>query len=104
MTFVMPIADTRRAAYDFWFTVDAPEAIGADGKPITDLPPDAGTQIRLQGVPASRGIATGTARIIDNPQSGYQLKRGEILVTRSTDPGWTPIFPLVHCGGIASPV
>jgi phosphoenolpyruvate synthase/pyruvate phosphate dikinase len=45
----------------------------------------------LVGVPVSPGVYEGTARIVDAPV-GAQLERGEILVTHSTDPSWTPLF------------
>ena len=36
----------------------------------------------------------GPARIARSPQEAALLERGEILVARSTDPGWTPAFAL----------
>jgi pyruvate,water dikinase len=53
-----------------------------------DAPLASGT---LQGVPASPGIVTGTARVILDPH-GATLSPGEILVAPTTDPGWTPLF------------
>jgi pyruvate,water dikinase len=48
---------------------------------------------RLIGVGVSRGRAVGPARIILDPVvEGARLRRGDILVTRATDPGWTPLF------------
>ena len=44
-----------------------------------------------KGTPVSPGVYEGAARIADTP-SGAQLERGEILVTHSTDPSWTPLF------------
>ncbi len=50
----------------------------------------------LTGVPASAGQASGTARVVAQPGSLDDLLRclhpGDILVTRATDPGWTPAF------------
>lgn len=45
----------------------------------------------LTGIPVSPGVYEGTVRIIRHPK-GAHLERGEILVTRSTDPAWTPLF------------
>jgi pyruvate,water dikinase len=45
----------------------------------------------LRGSPASPGVATGTARVIQSPV-GARLEPGDILVAPSTDPGWTPLF------------
>ena len=46
----------------------------------------------LQGVGAPAGKATGIARLINHPGEGNKLQPGEVLVTPSTDPGWTPLF------------
>jgi len=32
-------------------------------------------------------------RRLDNPEQGDQLQPGEILVTTTTNIGWTPLFP-----------
>src|SRR5207247_6794951 len=45
----------------------------------------------LSGTPASAGVVTAKARVILDPV-GARLEPGEILVTPSTDPGWTPLF------------
>jgi rifampicin phosphotransferase len=45
----------------------------------------------LKGTPASAGVVTATARVILDPV-GARLEPGEILVSPSTDPGWTPLF------------
>ncbi|WP_280423581.1 PEP-utilizing enzyme [Nocardia carnea] len=46
----------------------------------------------LTGLPACAGVATGIARVIDDPADAGDLEPGEILVAPLTDPGWTPIF------------
>ncbi|ABR48078.1 pyruvate phosphate dikinase, PEP/pyruvate-binding [Alkaliphilus metalliredigens QYMF] len=45
----------------------------------------------LQGVPISSGEYTGIVRVVHDPRNAV-LKKGEILVTHSTDPTWTPLF------------
>jgi pyruvate,water dikinase len=51
----------------------------------------------LTGTPASAGIVTGIARVVYDPANAH-LEPGEILVTPSTDPGWTPLF--LTAGGL----
>lgn len=46
----------------------------------------------LTGLPACPGVATGTARVINDPNEATDLEPGEILVAPITDPGWTPLF------------
>jgi pyruvate,water dikinase len=63
--------------------------------PLLDPQP---TGAYLQGLPASAGRIRGTARLVESIGEAAALAPGEILVTRGTDPGWTPVFPLV--GGL----
>ncbi|MFA3835692.1 PEP-utilizing enzyme [Streptomyces aureus] len=51
----------------------------------------------LVGTAASAGEITGHARVVTDPV-GAHLEPGEILVTPSTDPGWTPLF--LTAGGL----
>lgn len=66
--------------------------------------PDAPT---LQGIGCSAGRIKARARVISDISQAADLQAGEILVTRFTDPGWTPLFSLasgVICetGGLLS--
>jgi pyruvate,water dikinase len=47
---------------------------------------------QLSGVPASPGVARGTARILRSPDELHLLRQGEILVCVGTTPTWTPAF------------
>ncbi|MBF6463165.1 aminotransferase class III-fold pyridoxal phosphate-dependent enzyme [Nocardia puris] len=49
----------------------------------------------LTGLGCSPGIAEGTARVITSLSEIDRLRDGDILVTRFTDPGWTPALGLV---------
>jgi pyruvate,water dikinase len=46
----------------------------------------------LRGVPVSPGIARGPARLITSPSQFDRIRPGDILVTRTADPGWTPVY------------
>lgn len=66
----------------------------------------------LQGMSLSAGIYEGRVRVVFDPNTS-ELKEGEILVTESTNPAWTPLFmsakglimeyggPLSHGGIVA---
>ena len=56
--------------------------------------PTPGTTI-FRGQPVSPGLAKGLARVVTSPEQLSQVETGEILVTHSLDPGWTPVFGLV---------
>ncbi len=45
----------------------------------------------ISGMPVSPGIVKGKVKILHTPSEKPFLK-GEILVARATDPGWTPLF------------
>lgn len=47
----------------------------------------------VSGFPGSAGVVEGLVRRIEHPEQGGQLQRGEILVTHTTNVGWTPLFP-----------
>ena len=47
------------------------------------------------GVAACGGTSTARAAILANVTESHRLAAGDILVTRQTDPGWAPIFPLI---------
>ena len=51
----------------------------------------------IRGLGTSPGRSTGRARIVDNP-ANTDIQRGDIVVARNTDPGWTPILSSV--GGV----
>ena len=48
----------------------------------------------IKGLGVSRGVVSGTARVILGPEDFDQMKPGEILVTAITTPAWTPLFAL----------
>lgn len=51
----------------------------------------------VQGEPISTGIARGKIKVLRTPDE-KPLNKGEILVARATDPGWTPLF--INAAGV----
>lgn len=49
----------------------------------------------IKGYPGSAGRVEGVVRRIDSPDEEDELQRGEILVTKTTNIGWTPLFPRI---------
>jgi len=47
----------------------------------------------VRGHPGSAGRVEGAVRRINSPDEGDRLQPGEILVTSTTNVGWTPLFP-----------
>lgn len=48
-----------------------------------------------RGRGTSPGRVTGRARIVHSPKEIGTVKAGEILITNSTDPGWTSVFMVI---------
>ncbi|MBP2351423.1 pyruvate,water dikinase [Kribbella aluminosa] len=72
-----------------------------------DTATDHGEDGVFVGTPTSKGMVTGTARVVRFLSDIGTVKAGEILITNSTDPGWTPAFLLlsgivVETGGTLS--
>jgi phosphohistidine swiveling domain-containing protein len=60
-------------------------------------PRKAAQEGELAGVAISPGVVQGKVKVLHRA-AGKPLLPGEILVTRATDPGWTPLF--INAGGI----
>jgi phosphohistidine swiveling domain-containing protein len=52
----------------------------------------------LVGRPVSPGLKRGPVKVVSTPRQFSKVQAGDIMVTRSTDPGWTPLFGLL--GGL----
>ncbi|PIT88098.1 MAG: phosphoenolpyruvate synthase [Candidatus Magasanikbacteria bacterium CG10_big_fil_rev_8_21_14_0_10_36_32] len=50
------------------------------------------SEVLLEGISVGQKIGVGKVRIIESPNKMKQFKKGEILVTRLTDPDWEPIM------------
>jgi phosphohistidine swiveling domain-containing protein len=60
--------------------------------PRGSAPPACGSET-IAGFAGATGSVEGLVRRLDRPQEGEQLRPGEILVTATTNVGWTPLFP-----------
>jgi pyruvate,water dikinase len=90
-------AQARRVAHRFWFSQPMPDVLDALGKPLAlaAASEQSDEGVVLLGLAASRGLVTGVARVVMSPQEALVIRPGEILVTRATDPGWTPVFSVI---------
>ena len=52
--------------------------------------------VTLQGMPVCRGKVEGKARVIKSLADTKDIKKGEVMICRFTDVGWTPYFPLIR--------
>jgi len=93
---IQSVIDKRKELYQEKMNTDSPELLVLENAEYfssgysVDQTPAATTEMRGTGV--SKGSYTGKSRVIIDPTTDSQLQPGEILVTRTTDPGWTPLF------------
>ncbi|WP_231113800.1 pyruvate, water dikinase [Sulfurisphaera ohwakuensis] len=64
-------------------------------------------KVLTKGLPASPGIAYGKARVILDVKEAKDFEKGDILVTKMTDPDWVPIMKIASAivtdeGGMTS--
>jgi pyruvate,water dikinase len=71
------------------FTLDEGESWSGESV-MEDIGVDA-----LRGTAACTGSSTGRATVLRDVTESAQLARGDILVTKQTDPGWGPVFFLI---------
>ncbi len=82
----------RKDAFRSYQALTPPRVMTSDGEVVTgsyrreDIPAGA-----LVGLPVSAGTVEGRARVILD-MAEADLEPGDILVTTSTDPSWTPLF------------
>ena len=86
------IVTHRREQYAADERLSPPRVMTSDGEIITgqyrrgDIPAHA-----LKGLAVSSGVIEGRARVVLRMEDAV-LEEGDILVTRFTDPSWTPLF------------
>jgi pyruvate,water dikinase len=82
----------RKDAFRSYHALTPPRVLTSDGEAVTgayrrdDVPAGA-----LIGLPVSAGTIEGRARVI-LAMAEADLEAGDILVTTSTDPSWSPLF------------
>jgi phosphohistidine swiveling domain-containing protein len=104
----------REAEMEKWAKITAAPHVGTNYGPPPDnpitralsrlfgwgAPIEQGPSGTVAGRPGSAGKVTGTARIIVKLNEAGKLSKGDILVTPTTSPPWTPLF--ATAGGIVT--
>lgn len=105
------VAERRKRELVHWQSVRPPRYIGAPppgGVVEQDEPSRRPERTgELNGLGASAGVARGPVRIILSLSEADRLRPGDILVTRVTQPAWTPLFAVARAvvtevGGVLS--
>ncbi|TSA03465.1 MAG: hypothetical protein D4R81_03325 [Nitrospiraceae bacterium] len=108
VTWTPALLESRAQKWRDWMALRPPSLIvgssDIEGTTVLTVPLP-GSRL-LHGTPVSAGLAEGIARVITDPHHA-DLRPGEILVTRYTDPAWTPLFftagaLITEVGGVLS--
>ncbi|MCH3963592.1 MAG: phosphoenolpyruvate synthase [Clostridium sp.] len=87
--------DKRRQDYVHFERLNPPRVITSDGfVPSPDFSTEKIPSDALMGIPVSSGVIEGRARVALSVEE-VELEAGDILVTRFTDPSWTPLFTTI---------
>jgi pyruvate,water dikinase len=111
----------RKAELAAYRDVQAPPVLGTEppgpppdnplfrtlGKFFGAPPPPSDEPGTLRGAPGSAGSVRGVARVVRSLADAQRLQPGEILVTETTAPAWTPLFAsaaavVTDTGGVLS--
>jgi len=68
---------------------------GADASGTPEVRPDRPGRPGLTGTASSPGVAGGPVRVVRDVDGFSAVRRGDVLVCRTTDPAWTPLFGVV---------
>ncbi len=93
----------NRLYYDSFRNYGNPADIGFDTRREEAEESDSA----FRGIACSGGVVEGIAKVIRDIDDTQRLEKGDILVTRFTDPGWTPVFGTIsgvvtQTGGVLS--
>ncbi len=92
------LIEERRQEYIRDQKLSPPIIITSDGEtPFVEYTVKDAPEGALLGNPVSSGVVEGTVHVIHDPVT-ENLSPGEILVTKFTDPGWTPLF--INAGAV----
>jgi pyruvate,water dikinase len=86
------LAARRRNYNRFRVEFNPPKYMIGDQYADLESPQSGSDPSVMLGVGMSRGKTTGIARVIASQTEIGKVRKGEILVTVATDPGWTPVF------------
>ncbi|HEX6390120.1 MAG TPA: PEP-utilizing enzyme [Solirubrobacteraceae bacterium] len=104
------LAEERKQRHAYYETVTVPPRWSGPAEPIpvvsNGAAPAAAAVDVVEGIGVVPGEVTGRARVVHDPETA-ELDAGDILVCKTTDPSWTPLFMLVDAlvidtGGAAS--
>ncbi len=98
VSILQKVIQKRKLLYQAYRSFQAPNEFGAGIHQIHSdslVSQEDGAMV-LKGTGCSPGIYEGRVRVIESVEQMSLIEEGDILVTRFTDPGWTPVLGLVR--------
>ena len=99
--------DALRADYEKYAALTPPRLAFSDGEVVEGQYRRPVPEGALPGLAVSSGVAEGRARVVLDIRDAQKIEKGDILVTKFTDPSWTPAFMSIsglvtEVGGMAT--
>ncbi|WP_280771776.1 PEP/pyruvate-binding domain-containing protein [Salipaludibacillus daqingensis] len=85
------LAAENKEKYHRELKMNAPRLLTSTGESIYSAFQESSDN-SLVGVAVSPGIYEGKVKVLETPEEGRKLDKGDILVTAGTNPSWTPLF------------
>jgi rifampicin phosphotransferase len=97
---VRALVALRRQGHAELATLAPPDSLTLDegeyySSQILRQPQSSRDEPGLRGLGACGGTVTARAAVLADVRESHRLRAGDVLVTRQTDPGWGPVFPLI---------
>jgi len=90
----------RKSAHHEWLHVSLPDTFecpeGEYASAAHLNTPMSGSDEEMNGIGACGGRVTAPAAVLESVGNAENLRQGDVLVTRQTDPGWAPVFFLIR--------
>ena len=80
----------NKESYHLHMNLNAPRLLSSTGESIYAVAEE--VDGALAGTPVSAGVYEGIARVLSSPNESNRIEKGDVLITRGTNPAWTPLF------------
>ena len=94
------LIDQRKVAFDLESKKGFPEHFATNFSERPEMISEAVSFVEgateFSGLAASGGRIKGIVKVLDSVLESGKLNKGDILVTKQTDPGWAVVFPLIR--------
>ena len=98
---VKTLVEKRQASFRQLINTESPYLFYGATPPVRETAQATGSG-QIRGVGCSTGVVSGRAVVLTRFDSDVAIEAGDIIVTPSADPGWTPL--LMQAGGMVTEI